>query len=287
MFPRRDPICDFPKPGLSIARGDRSRINAPFFRILNMMCTTMLVRSILQPENLSEISRAVQMSMSSCFNILKTLVHANLLSFDPKTKKYALETLTAQFFAAAPRLDSWARGLGDQLRGVASRHRVSCGLWQVRGDRQLLQEVFDSPSVTRVHLGLGQRIPLYAGATGRCVVAIQRKPRRTMQQIIGALRWQLPPPLDEYEASVQHVLDHGWSLDRNNHIRGLTSVAAPIRAGERTVRHCITATSFSGQHDDDRLAEIGEELAAIARRAEQRWIELIASETRITRGLPG
>lgn len=252
----------------------------------------MMVRSILsamavlrflaekggQPQSLSEISRAVEMSMSNCFNVLKTLVHENLLSFDPKTKKYALEVLTALFFAAVPRLDHWTQGLGDRLREVAARHRVSCGLWQVRGDRQLLLEVFDSPSATRVHLGLGQRIPLYAGATGRCVAATQRKSRRAMAQIVSALRWQLRPTLDDYEASIWHVQEHGWSLDRNNHIRGLTSVSAPIRADERTVRYSITATGFSGQNDDEELAQIGKAFADIAKQAEQHWIELVVRE---------
>jgi DNA-binding IclR family transcriptional regulator len=251
----------------------------------------MMVRSILsamailrflarkggQPQSLSQISRGVELSMSSCFNVLKTLVHEDLLSFDPRTKKYALEALAAQFFAAAPRVDTWTQGLGDHLRGIASHHRVSCGLWQIRGDRQLLLEIFDSPSATRVHLGLGQRIPLYAGATGRSVAAIQRKSRRAISNIIDALRWQLRPTLDEYEASIRHAQEHGWSLDRNNHVCGLTSVSAPIRASERAVRYSITATGFSGQHDEEGLADIGKTLADIAKRAEQHWIEIVAS----------
>lgn len=253
----------------------------------------MMVRSILgamailrylarkggQPQSLSQISRGVEMSMSSCFNVLKTLAHEDLLSFDPKTKKYALEALAAQFFAAAPRVDTWTQGLGDHLRGIAADHRISCGLWQIRGDRQLLLEVFDSPSATRVHLGLGQRIPLYAGATGRSVAAIQRKSRGAMSNIIDALRWQLRPTLDEYEASIRHVQEHGWSLDRNNHIRGLTSVSAPIRANERTVRYSITATGFSGQHDEEGLADIGNTLVHIAKRAEQHWTAIVASNS--------
>jgi DNA-binding IclR family transcriptional regulator len=96
------------------------------------------------------------------------------------------------------------------------------------------------------------------------VAATERKPRRGLAQIIGALRWQLPPTLDEYEASIEHVHEYGWSLDRNNHIRGLTSVSAPIRASERTVRFCITGTGFSGQHHAEGLAAIGRELVTIA-----------------------
>lgn len=257
-----------------------------------MIIQPMMVRSILsamailrflaekggQPQSLSAIARAVQMSMSSCFNVLKTLVHENLLSFDPKTKKYALEALAGQYFNAAPYMTDWSLWLGDQLRGVAVRHHVSCGLWQVRGDRQLLLEVFDSPTPNRVHLGLGQRIPVYAGATGRCVVATERKSRDSLSQIIGALRWQLLPTLDEYEASIKHVHEHGWSLDRNNHIRGLTSISAPIRANERTVRYCITGTGFSGQHDEEGLAAIGRDLAGLARLAEEGWNRLSVAD---------
>lgn len=252
----------------------------------------MMVRSILsamailrflavkggQPQSLSDIARAVQMSMSSCFNVLKTLAHENLLSFDPRTKKYALEALAGQFFNAAPYMSDWSQWLGNQMRGVAARHQVSCGLWQVRGDRQLLLEVFDSPAANRVHLGLGQRIPVYAGATGRCVAATERKSRRGLAQIIGALRWQLAPTLDEYEASIGHAQEFGWSLDRNNHIRGLTSVSAPIRANERSVRYCLTGTGFSGQHDTEGLTAIGNELVMIARQAEHGWNRLSVAD---------
>jgi DNA-binding IclR family transcriptional regulator len=216
------------------------------------------------------------MSPSSCFNILKTLTHENLLTFDPKTKKYALEALPAQYFSVAPRMHEWFDWLRDRLVDLAGEFLLSCGLWQVRGDRLVLIDVIDSPDATRVHLATGQRTPLYLGAMGRCVAAVEGHSRESIPKLIAHSRWQNGPSPQAYWDSIEHVRHHGWAIDRNNFIRGLTTVAAPVRASERTARHCLTATGFSGQHEDRVLGIIGEKVAAIAGEAETRWHRLAA-----------
>lgn len=226
------------------------------------------------PLGVSAIARAVQLSPSTCFNILKTLVQEGLISFDGKTKKYALEPLPAQYFVGAPRLNEWFQWLNRRLARLASDYLMSCGLWEVRGDRLFLVEVIDSPGATRVHLVKNQRLPLYLGAIGRCVAVVEDKSKDAILRIIAKLRWQTAPAPDAYWESLALVRERGWAIDQDNFIRGLTTIAAPIRADEKTVRYCLTAVAFTGQHETPTLLGAGGALASIAIEAEQRWLQL-------------
>src|SRR3546814_7451575 len=88
----------------------------------------MLVRSITSAfeilhylaanpsQGVTSIARAVEMSPSSCFNILRTLAHEGLISFNPQTKKYAVEPLPADYFAVAPQMNELLQWLHQQDR---------------------------------------------------------------------------------------------------------------------------------------------------------------------------
>src|SRR3546814_20989993 len=78
---------------------------------------TTLFRSPSQ--GVTSIARAVEMSPSSCFNSLRTLAHEGLISFNPQTKKYAVEPLPAEYFAVAPQMNELLQWLHQQLKTLA------------------------------------------------------------------------------------------------------------------------------------------------------------------------
>lgn len=233
--------------------------------------------AVAEPQGVNAVARAVGLSPSSCFNILKTLVAERVVAFDPQTKKYALEALPARMFAGAPDMTAWHEWLRGRLGRVANAHFLSCGLWQVRAGRVILMEVVDSPDPTRVYLSVGQRLPAHIGAMGRCVAAHEGLSRAEVADIVTGLRWQSAPSVAAFWQDMQRVRERGWAADRSNYIRGLTSVAAPICDAEGTVRYCITGTAFAGQHDAEALVLIGEEMAKVAAEAGRRRTELLAA----------
>lgn len=226
------------------------------------------------PQGVNAIARAFDLSPSSCFNLLKTLEYEGLVSIDPNTKKYALEPLLSQYFSVAPRMNEWFQWLEQALSTIAIDYSLSVGLWQAQGDRLVLIEVMESPIPMRVHLAKGQRVPIYVGAMGRCVAAVEQKPKESIPRLISRLRWQIMPTADTFWDGICHVRKHGWALDQNNFIRGLTTVAVPVRATEKSVRYCISAIGFTAQHDAATLAVLGERLADVATEAERKWAAL-------------
>ena len=222
-------------------------------------------------QGVTTIARAVQLSPSSCFNILRTLVSEGLLSFDARSRKYALEPLAAQYFASEPRINEMLQRINGELARVAQEFAITCSVWRLSGNRLVLIEVIDSPSATRVHLAKGQRLPVYLGAMGRCIANAQGKSKEDIARLTSKLRWQSVPSPDAYWEGMKLAGARGWAVDQDYYIRGLTTLAAPIRTVEMAVRYSLTCVGFSGQYDAPTLERIGDRLAAIARDAERFW----------------
>ena len=196
------------------------------------------------PQGVNAIARAVNLNPSSCFNLLKTLTTEAFLEFDHATKTYRA-TPPAWLTRPGADIASWISWIREALDAQTTECAVTCGLWQVVGERLILLQVTESPLDTRIHLTIGQRLPIHIGAMGRCIARA-------------------------YLKDVKQVLKRGWSIDEGNYLRGVTTVAAPITNVDGRVAYCITSTLFTGQMDSRDLDRLGTRMATLARDASGR-----------------
>lgn len=217
-----------------------------------------------EPQGVNAIARSIDLSPSSCFNILKTLVSEEFVDFDKQTKVYGLGPAPFRLFAGGADFASWKTWLIERLEQLANHYGISCGLWEVHGQRLVLTDVIESPLSTRIHLSIGQRLPIYLGAMGRCIAAQHQLGRDEIGPILAELRWQTPPSVDSYLKDVAAARESGWSLDDGNYLRGVTTIASIITDERGKVSHCMTSSLFSGQHERTALNEIGEAMAGLS-----------------------
>lgn len=219
------------------------------------------------PEGVSAIARAVGISPSSCFNLLKTLVAEGALQFDEAAKTYrmgtALQALAGRHDPAVP----LARPL---LTAMAARHGAASAIWALGADRLTLLAVGESELATRIHMTIGQRLPMLVGAMGRCVAAYSSLDGAAVNAGYARLRWARPPGLEIYKKQVAQARRRGWSLDDGHFMHGVTTVAAPVRDRAGGVRYCIANTFFQGQVSPASLRRIGVDTLAQARQLGER-----------------
>ncbi|NYI23627.1 IclR family transcriptional regulator [Sphingobium indicum] len=216
------------------------------------------------PQGVNGIARAVGISPSSCFNILKTLVAEEFVEFDSRTKLYGIGMAPYRLFAPNEDIATWRAGVIEQLEILAREFSVSGGLWQVRAGRLVLLEAVDSALSTRIHMSVGQRLPLHIGAMGRCIAAHQKLPRAETSRAIEELRWQDPPTVDRFMEDMELAKANGWAVDEGNFLRGVTTVASVIPDRKGDIRFCVTMTMFSGQYDGQTIRSIGTRLSTLA-----------------------
>ena len=210
----------------------------------------------------SRIARDLGLNPSTCFNLLRTLVYEGMVSFDPATKTYALGLGVVELAKGALEQSSYARFMRPHLEAISSRHRVTATLWQRAGhDRVVLVDRSESDSTMRVHMQIGQRLPMYVAALGRCMAAHSGLNKGSLRELFRGLRWEQPPSFDAYWRSVQEAREKGYAVDMGNFVRGATTVSSVVLDGEGVPIMALSAVGFGAQLTPDKVAALGEDLS--------------------------
>jgi len=217
------------------------------------------------PVGVTRIARDLELNSSTCFNILKTLVHEGLVTFDDGTKTYAIGIGLVELAKGALEQSSYVRMLRPQLEAIARAHAVTATLWQrSRAERVVLVDRADNPAAMRVHMSIGQRLPMYIAALGRCMAAYSDLSADELRQRVEAVRWDNAPSFEDYYAEVQQVRERGYAVDNGHYVKGVTTVSvAVVDANQRAIM-AISAVGFSAQFNKASTRALGEDLHARA-----------------------
>ena len=210
-----------------------------------------------QPVGVSQVARDVEISPSTCFNLLKTLVQERLIDFDPVTKNYSISFGLLELTKGLIDRDRVIQFLKPKLTETAVAHRVTLTLWRRIGeDRVVLVERGDAESAVRIHMAVGQRLPIFVGALGRCMAAFSDLSKSSVRLQFDQLRWESPPEFEEYWDDLLEARSQGYAIDRDNFVRGITTIAAPIFDAEGVPVLVVSAIGFSGQFSDPSLRSL-------------------------------
>jgi DNA-binding IclR family transcriptional regulator len=194
------------------------------------------------PLGVQAIARELGLVPSTCLYVLRALVAEELVSFDPDTKRYALEagvlTLARGWLRrnrfndlAQPVLDRISREFDVTMLGV---HIV--GL-------EHIVVVAASQTGANFHLStqIGSRFPALISATGRCIAAFGDYPQEELEARFHTLRWDEPPSLVDWKAQVEETRRNGFAIDAGNYISGVTVLAAPVWGARGKLSHALVA----------------------------------------------
>lgn len=194
------------------------------------------------PLGLQPIARELGLVPSTCLYVLRALVVEEFVSFDPDTKRYALEagvlTLARQWLRrnqftdlAQPVLDSISRSFDVTMLGVNI-----VGL-----DHMIVVAASQSGNNFQLSAQIGSRFPALISATGRCIAAFGDHSDTELEQRFRTLRWDEPPTFDEWKAQVSQTRAQGFAVDAGNYISGVTVVAAPVWKARANLSHALVA----------------------------------------------
>ena len=229
-----------------------------------------VIRYLVQarsPVGVSQVARDIQISPSTCFNLLRTLVQEHLVDFDPTTKNYSISYGLLELTKGMIEKDQVVQYLIPSLTKMAVSHRVTVTLWRrVGDDRVVLVERADAESAVRIHMSVGQRLPIFVGALGRCMAAFSGLPKEDIRRNFNALRWESPPEFDEYWDDLEDTRSKGFAIDRDHFVRGITTLAAPVFDAVDMPVLVVSAIGFTGQFSDAALRALADEAKACGKK---------------------
>ena len=200
---------------------------------------------------LTHIARHLGIYPSTCFNILRTLTATHMLEFDPEAKTYAIAAGVLDLAEGYLSQGGILREAQLKMQDVAYEFGATTTLWRRTGDdRQVLVALVDGIADLRVHMRLGQRMPLLIGAVGRVMAAYSGLSEHEIRRRFAQLRWQGSIGFREYMTQTREGAQRGFMVDGSNHVSGVVTVAAPVFAAGRSVPMALAASMFDNQQKD-------------------------------------
>lgn len=222
------------------------------------------------PLPLQAIAKELGLVPSTCLYVLRALVAEELVSFDPDTKRYALEagvlTLARQWLRrnhfpdlAQPVLDRLALQFGVTMLGV-----------QIFGLEKIIAVAVAQAGAFQVSVQVGSRFPALISATGRCIAAFGNYPESQLEARFRPLRWDDPPSFEEWKEQVAQTREQGFGIDEGHYIAGMTVLAAPVwkaphEEGKGRPSHALVAIGLGSALKRNGLPELEEALLSAAR----------------------
>lgn len=217
------------------------------------------------PLGVNRIARDLDINPSTCFGLLRTLAHEGLVHFDSSAKTYSISLGLVELAKGSLELASYVRFVKPHLEAIAAQNQVTATLWQQAGkDRVVLVDRADHDAAVRVHMSIGQRLPMYVAALGRCMAAYSGLTRSEIKRQFQSLRWEDPPTFERYWSDIEQVRRDGYSIDEGHYVRGVTTVSVPVLDDAGRPLMAISAVGFSAQMDSVRLELLAQDLRAHA-----------------------
>lgn len=219
-----------------------------------------------ESQTATQIARGLQLNTSTCFNILRTLVLEGAVDFNSNTKTYAtghgvVKLVRSAFFDTAA-----LAAARPAMQNLAEEFGVTAALWRRMGlSRMVLVATEASSANLRIHLRIGQRLPVLLGSSGRVLAPHLNLSEAELREAFRSLRWSRPLDFDDYWTEVQDAAARGWAMDDGYFSAGIVTVSAPVLDPAAGATHSITALMFRGQHTERTLTAVGQAVSRLAK----------------------
>jgi len=209
-----------------------------------------LLRDADGPLGVRDVARRLGISSATSHRLLTSLRLRGLVTQVDGSRAYTLGWALLDFAAAVLRridLPTVAAPIARQLRDV-SGETVTIQV-PVGNDRVCVFELEGTHEVRR-RVGLGRRVPLHAGASGRAILAFMTA--SDIEQVLDAVGTQALTDRtvverSTIEATLEQTRDEGVARGLGETVDEVASVAAPVFAPGGTVVGSIAISGPSGR----------------------------------------
>jgi DNA-binding IclR family transcriptional regulator len=217
------------------------------------------------PLGVQSIARELGLVPSTCLYVLRALVAEEFVSFDPDTKRYALEAgvLTlARHWLRRNRFNDLAQPVLDRISQTFDVTML--GVHIVGLEHIVVVAVSQSSHNFQLSTEIGSRFPALISATGRCIAAFGDFSEAELEARFRTLRWDEPPTFEEWKAQVGQTRIQGFAVDAGNYISGVTVVAAPVWKTRVKLGHALVAIGIGSAVRRNGLPALQDALSSAA-----------------------
>ncbi len=217
--------------------------------ILECFCTE-------RPElGISEISRELGIHKSTAFRSLASLEARGLVRKNPLTRRYSVGPgilRPAGAYLSTMELHEKARPVMEKLR---SDTKETVSLYVPAGDRSVCIDRVESPLEVRRVIRIGDQVPLFAGSSGKVLLAyasdaVRRELLATVRRGSTSLT---NSDAEALEAQLAQIRQRGVAVSHEERVPQVFSASAPIFDATGEAVAAITVSGPSSRFSTERL----------------------------------
>lgn len=188
----------------------------------------------------TQIAEKVSLYKSTVHRLLAALESRGFVRQDSVTGRYHLGLKSLELASGYLTSGDLPAVSYPEMVSLRDRAQETVSLYVRDGVGRVRVQRAEGPLTVRRVVGLGERLPLYLGASGKVLLAWAPPAERAV-----LLDQILPPGFDRaaLEANLSEALRNGWAVSLEEREEGVASVAAPVL--DRS-RRCVAALAISG-----------------------------------------
>lgn len=226
-----------------------------------------------QPElGVREIARQLDLHPSTVGRMLTTLTSLEILTQDPDTRRYSMGSKVLKWstlYMNNMDLRVVARPYMQELN-LSTEETISLDIPE--GQTRLCIERIESPHKLRWVKQLGERMPFFASASGRALLAFMDPDKRDAilaETPFEQLTPQTTTDLKTFRKELEFTKKRGYAVSVSERVEGVSCVAAPIFDASDKPIGAVTISGPGTRFSKKKIAEYGELLIGTTDRISQ------------------
>jgi IclR family acetate operon transcriptional repressor len=220
---------------------------------------------------MTQIADQVGMNKSTVHRLLGTLERKRFLQRDPSTGLYHLGIRLFQMAYLTLKQNDLRKHAAPFLHRLCEQHRETITLSVLDDTDVLFLDVVESPQRVKLAASIGQRIPAFATAAGKALLAFL--PDEVAKKVIEPGMQQFTPRTiqspDAFYKDLYQTRERGFSISEQEYEEGINAVASPILDPTGQPIAAITAAGPAYRLLREQMIEIGPDIVATAQEIAQ------------------
>jgi IclR family acetate operon transcriptional repressor len=224
-----------------------------------------------EPVKMMELSRALGLNPSTCYNILKTLQQAGWLGYNAATKCYELGYELADLSTLVNGTGQLQQFALEQAAEIAASIGMTCLVAEMRENEGfVIVGKGESTRRVRVTVSVGECFPANAPIFAKAYYAwCQEAAFDAMVTRYGLATRPRPVSVESLKQEIASVRLRGYATSVGELFPENNEVASAIIDPSGRVAHLLIVTGFSSQLTARTLAPVGHRLHSVARKIMQ------------------
>jgi IclR family KDG regulon transcriptional repressor len=216
---------------------------------------------------MTEIAEQVGMNKSTVHRLLGTLEKKRFVQRDPSTGLYRLGIRLLQMAYLTLEQNDLRQHTAPFLRRLCEQHRETITLSVLDDADVIFLDVVESPQRVKLAASTGQRLPAFATAAGKTMLA--HLPEETVIKVLERGMQRFTPKTiqspEVFLKNLSQIRRQGFAISEQEYEDGINAVAAPILDTNELPIAAITVAGPAYRLLAERMREIGPDIVTTAR----------------------